>query len=90
VASCSVPAGIYSCWKARIPGAVHVSRIAFGAWQLGGEWGRFDENAAIAAIRRARDQGVNFFDTAHGGVLSQGAMEETASPRWSPPSRLVL
>ena len=43
---------------------LRVSRVAFGAWQLGGEWGRFDEDAAIAAIRRARELGVNFFDTA--------------------------
>jgi aryl-alcohol dehydrogenase-like predicted oxidoreductase len=43
---------------------LHVSRIAFGTWQLGGEWGRFDEDAAITAIRRARELGVNFFDTA--------------------------
>ncbi|MFI7670334.1 aldo/keto reductase [Nocardia sp. NPDC049526] len=43
---------------------LQVSRIAFGTWQLGGEWGRFDEEAAITAIRRARDLGVNFFDTA--------------------------
>ncbi|MGW4118334.1 aldo/keto reductase [Nocardia sp. NPDC004711] len=43
---------------------LHVSRIAFGTWQLGGDWGRFDEDAAITAIRRARDLGVNFFDTA--------------------------
>jgi aryl-alcohol dehydrogenase-like predicted oxidoreductase len=41
-----------------------VSRIAFGTWQLGGDWGGFDEDAAIAAIRRARELGVNFFDTA--------------------------
>ena len=41
-----------------------VSRIAFGTWQLGGDWGRFDQTAAIAAIRRARELGVNFFDTA--------------------------
>ncbi len=41
-----------------------VSRIAFGTWQLGGDWGRFDEDAAVAAIRRARELGVNFFDTA--------------------------
>jgi len=43
---------------------LRVSRIAFGAWQLGGEWGRFDEDAAVTAIRRARELGVNFFDTA--------------------------
>ena len=41
-----------------------VSRIAFGTWQLGGDWGRFDEAAALAAIRRARELGVNFFYTA--------------------------
>jgi aryl-alcohol dehydrogenase-like predicted oxidoreductase len=43
---------------------LQVSRIAFGTWQLGGDWGHFDEDAAIAAIRRARELGVNFFDTA--------------------------
>ena len=43
---------------------LRVSRIAFGTWQLGGDWGRFDEAAAVAAIRRAFDLGVNFFDTA--------------------------
>jgi aryl-alcohol dehydrogenase-like predicted oxidoreductase len=41
-----------------------VSRIAFGTWQLGGDWGQFDEYAAVTAIRRARELGVNFFDTA--------------------------
>jgi aryl-alcohol dehydrogenase-like predicted oxidoreductase len=40
--------------------------IAFGTWQLGGEWGQFDEDDGIAAIRRARDLGVNLFDTAQG------------------------
>ncbi|PXX00761.1 hypothetical protein C8E89_13322 [Mycolicibacterium moriokaense] len=43
---------------------LNVSRIAFGTWQLGGEWGRFDHDTAVAAIRRARELGVNFFDTA--------------------------
>jgi aryl-alcohol dehydrogenase-like predicted oxidoreductase len=43
---------------------LEVSRIAFGTWQLGGDWGPFDEDAAVAAIRRARELGVNFFDTA--------------------------
>lgn len=31
---------------------LEVSRIAFGTWQLGGDWGRFDEAKAVAAIRR--------------------------------------
>jgi aryl-alcohol dehydrogenase-like predicted oxidoreductase len=43
---------------------LEVSRVAFGTWQLGGDWGQFDEDAAVAAIRRARELGVNFFDTA--------------------------
>jgi aryl-alcohol dehydrogenase-like predicted oxidoreductase len=43
---------------------LEVSRIAFGTWQLGGDWGQFDENAAVDAVRRARELGVNFFDTA--------------------------
>ena len=43
-----------------------VSPIAFGTWQLGGEWGAFDEDEGIAAIRRARELGVNLFDTAQG------------------------
>jgi aryl-alcohol dehydrogenase-like predicted oxidoreductase len=41
-----------------------VSRIALGTWQLGGDWGSFDEREAIEVIRTARDVGVNLFDTA--------------------------
>jgi len=43
-----------------------VSRLAFGTWQLGGDWGPTDETSAIAAITRAADSGVTFFDTAQG------------------------
>lgn len=43
---------------------LEVSPIAFGTWQLGGDWGNFDEGEAIAAIRAARELGINFFDTA--------------------------
>jgi aryl-alcohol dehydrogenase-like predicted oxidoreductase len=43
-----------------------VSRIALGTWQLGGDWGPTDEVTAIAAIKRGRELGVNFFDTAQG------------------------
>jgi aryl-alcohol dehydrogenase-like predicted oxidoreductase len=41
-----------------------VSPIAFGTWQLSPAWGGFDEREATAAVRCAREQGVNFFDTA--------------------------
>jgi len=49
---------------------LRVSRIAFGAWELGGDWGATDESAAIATIRYAADQGINFSDTAWGYGLS--------------------
>src|ERR671919_1085162 len=45
---------------------LEISPIAFGTWQLGGEWGHVDEDEGIAAIRQARELGVNFFDTAQG------------------------
>jgi aryl-alcohol dehydrogenase-like predicted oxidoreductase len=41
-----------------------VTRIAFGTWQLGGDWGSFEERDAIEAIQHARRLGINFFDTA--------------------------
>jgi aryl-alcohol dehydrogenase-like predicted oxidoreductase len=53
---------------------LEVSRIAFGTWQLGGEWGQFDEEQAVAAIQKARGLGINFFDTAQG--YGFGASEE--------------
>ena len=43
---------------------LNVSRICFGTWQFGGEWGRTEEEEAVAAMRRALELGVNFFDTA--------------------------
>jgi aryl-alcohol dehydrogenase-like predicted oxidoreductase len=42
-----------------------VSRIAYGTWELSGHWGAFDEDEAVAAIQRARELGVDIFDTAH-------------------------
>lgn len=45
---------------------LNVSRIAFGTWQFGGEWGSIDEQELQNAIRKALDFGINFFDTAQG------------------------
>jgi aryl-alcohol dehydrogenase-like predicted oxidoreductase len=45
---------------------LQVSRIAFGTWQLGGDWGDTDEDAAIRAIHHSLDRGINLFDTAQG------------------------
>lgn len=43
---------------------LQVSRIAFGTWQVSGEWGSYDAEQAQRAIRHARELGVNLFDTA--------------------------
>jgi aryl-alcohol dehydrogenase-like predicted oxidoreductase len=41
-----------------------ISEIGFGAWAIGGSWGAVDDKAALEALRRAIDLGVNFIDTA--------------------------
>jgi aryl-alcohol dehydrogenase-like predicted oxidoreductase len=41
-----------------------VSAISFGAWAIGGAWGTVDDKQSLAALHRAADLGVNFFDTA--------------------------
>ena len=41
-----------------------VSEISFGAWAIGGTWGNVDDKESLAALHRALDGGVNFFDTA--------------------------
>jgi len=41
-----------------------VSEISFGAWAIGGTWGKVDDKESLAALHRALDGGVNFFDTA--------------------------
>lgn len=52
-----------------------VSRLCFGCEQLGGtDWGTFDERDALAAVDKAIDSGVNFFDTAD--VYGLGISEE--------------
>ncbi|HWX96069.1 MAG TPA: aldo/keto reductase, partial [Solirubrobacteraceae bacterium] len=43
---------------------LEVTPIAFGTWQLSGEWGAFDDTEAVKAIRHARELGINLFDTA--------------------------
>jgi len=42
-----------------------VSTISFGAWAIGGTWGDVRDEDSIAALHRALDRGVNFFDTAN-------------------------
>src|SRR5712692_9436832 len=41
-----------------------VSTISFGTWAIGNDWGRVEDKDSLAALNRAVDLGVNFFDTA--------------------------
>jgi len=41
-----------------------VSTISFGGWAIGSSWGKVKDEESIAALHRAVDLGVNFFDTA--------------------------
>jgi len=52
---------------------LQVSEVGFGSWAIGGPvmandvalgWGNVDDEASIAAIKKAYELGVNFFDTA--------------------------
>jgi aryl-alcohol dehydrogenase-like predicted oxidoreductase len=51
-----------------------VSEISFGAWAIGGSWGRVSDEDALAALHKAVDSGVNFFDTAD--VYGNGRSEQ--------------
>jgi aryl-alcohol dehydrogenase-like predicted oxidoreductase len=41
-----------------------VSTISFGTWAIGDDWGKVEDKESFAALNRAVDLGVNFFDTA--------------------------
>jgi aryl-alcohol dehydrogenase-like predicted oxidoreductase len=41
-----------------------VSRIGFGAWAIGADWGEVGESDAMAALETALEKGITFFDTA--------------------------
>jgi aryl-alcohol dehydrogenase-like predicted oxidoreductase len=44
----------------------NVSEIGFGAWAIGGSWGKQDDAESLKALHKALDLGVNFIDTAAG------------------------
>jgi len=41
-----------------------VSALSFGAWAIGGTWGQVEDSESLAALHRAVELGVNFFDSA--------------------------
>jgi aryl-alcohol dehydrogenase-like predicted oxidoreductase len=72
---------------------LEVSRVAFGTWQLGGDWGSFDEREASAAIQHAHEIGINLFDTAQAygyGESERLLGEALRDPLRSDRDRLVI
>lgn len=76
-----------------------VSEIGFGAWAIGGNahgnsYGPTDDTESVAAVHRAIEMGVNFFDTADvygwatakrssGRPFEAVATTCTSRPRWA-------
>ena len=61
---------------------LHITRIGFGAWAIGGSgweyaWGPQDDADSIAAIHKALDRGINWIDTA--AVYGLGHSEEVVA-----------
>lgn len=54
---------------------LQVSAVSIGLWAVGGDaWGPVEDRDSLAAIERAWELGVNFFDTAD--VYGRGHSEE--------------
>lgn len=61
---------------------MHITRIGFGAWAIGGgdwqfAWGHQEDQDSIAAIERALDLGINWIDTA--AIYGLGHSEEVVA-----------
>jgi len=64
----------------------NVSSISFGTWAVGAEWGAVNDQESLAALHRALDNGVNFFDTAdvYGDGRSERLLAQLRSERSEP------
>src|SRR6266567_4254241 len=64
---------------------LQVSKISYGTWQFGGDWGhveREQREEGKATVRRALELGINFFDTAqaYGFGLAERMLGEALQP----------
>jgi aryl-alcohol dehydrogenase-like predicted oxidoreductase len=67
-----------------------VSRLALGTWELGGDWGPTDTAVALGSIRRAADEGITLFDTAHAYGFGQSEQLLSAALRGVPREQVVI
>jgi aryl-alcohol dehydrogenase-like predicted oxidoreductase len=63
-----------------------VSTISFGGWAIGNDWGAVNDRESLAALNRALDLGVNFFDTAdvYGDGRSERLLAQLRKDRHEP------
>src|SRR3954465_11813974 len=64
-----------------------VSVVGLGTWQLGGDWGNVDDDAAADVLDAALDAGVTLLDTAdvYGDGGSGGRIRKATAPRGARP-----
>jgi aryl-alcohol dehydrogenase-like predicted oxidoreductase len=62
--------------------SLKVSNLSYGTWQFGGDWGDFEVREAQAAIQRALELGITFFDSAqaYGFGKSEQVLGEALRP----------
>ena len=65
--------------------ALRVSKISYGTWQFGGDWGHIESaqwDAGKATVQKALELGINFFDTAqaYGFGLAEKMLGEALKP----------
>ena len=65
--------------------ALRVSKISYGNWQFGGDWGHIESaqwDAGKATVQKALELGINFFDTAqaYGFGLAEKMLGEALQP----------
>ena len=67
-----------------------VPAVAFGAWNVGGQWGDVSDAQAVATINAAYDAGVTFFDVADAYGEPPGRSEELLGRALKPVRDRVL
>src|SRR6266699_918246 len=65
--------------------SLHVSKISYGTWQFGGDWGHIEGaqwDTGKATVQKALELGINFFDTAqaYGFGLAERMLGEALQP----------
>ena len=63
-----------------------VSEVSFGAWAIGGMWGKVTDEDALEALHAALDEGTNFIDTAdvYGDGRSERLVAQVLKERSGP------